>query len=123
MGKSSYAINAALNAFLRATNLTAPTTVYVALFNGDPAGAGSEVSGGSYARQSITFGAPSSGTCTSTNSQTFSNMPATTVSYVAIFDASTAGNRLYSAAATTSKTTNSGDTVTIASGGITVSES
>lgn len=122
MPKSTYSINAALNVFLRNTAYTAPTTVYVALFNGNPEAAGTEASGGSYARQAITFGAPSSGTVTSTNSQTFTNMPAMTVSYVAIYDASTAGNRLYSAAATSSKTTNAGDTVSIATAGITVSE-
>jgi hypothetical protein len=118
MSKSTYAINAALNVFLRDTAYTTPTTVYVGLLNGT-----TEASGGSYARQSITFGAPSAGTCTSTNSQTFTSMPATTVDHVGIYDAASAGNQLYAAAATASKTTNAGDTVTIATGGITVSES
>lgn len=117
MPKSTFAINATLNAFLRATNITAPTTVYVGLLSST-----TEATGGSYARQSITFGAPSSGVCTSTNSQTFTNMPAMTVDHVGIYDASTSGNQLYNAAATASKTTNSGDTVTIATGGITVTE-
>lgn len=118
MAKSTYAINATLNVFLRDTAYTTPTTVYVGLLNGT-----TEVSGGSYARQSITFGAPSAGTCTSTNAQTFTNMPATTVDHVGIYDASSSGNQLYVAAATASKTTNAGDTVSIAIGGITVSES
>lgn len=122
MGKSTYSINAALNVFLRNTAYTTPTTVYVALFNGDPNASGTEATGGSYARQAITFAAPSSGTVTSSNAQSFTNMPAMTVNYVAIYDAATTGNRLYSAAATSAKTTNAGDTVSIASGGITVSE-
>lgn len=123
MPKSSYAVNAALNVFLRATAYTTPTNVYVALFNGNPTSGGTEVSGGSYARQVATFSAPSSGTVSNSGALTFSNMPATTVSYVAIYDASTSGNLLYYAAATASKTTNAGDTVSIAVGGITVTES
>jgi hypothetical protein len=122
MGKSTFTINGTLNAWLRATNVTAPVTVYVALFNGDPAGAGVEATGGSYARQAITFGAPASGVCTSTNAQSFTNMPAMTVNYVSLHDAATVGNRLYSAAATSAKVTNAGDTVSIAIGGITVTE-
>jgi hypothetical protein len=118
MAKSTYAINAALNVFLRNTAYTTPTTVYLGLLTST-----TEATGGSYARQAITFGAPSSGTCTSTNSQTFSNMPAMTVDHVGIYDASSAGNQLYNAAVTTSKTTNAGDTVTVATGAITVTES
>lgn len=123
MGKSTYTINGTLNAWLRATNVTAPVTVYVALFNGDPAATGTEATGGSYARQTVAFGAPSTaGVCTSTTAQSFTNMPAMTVNYVALFDAATVGNRLYSAAATSAKVTNAGDTVSIAIGGITVTE-
>lgn len=122
MPKSTYSINAALNVFLRNTAYTTPTTIYVALFNGNPESGGTEATGGSYARQTVTFGAPSAGTVTSTSAQAFTNMPAMTVSYIALYDALTVGNRLYSAAATSSKTTNAGDTVSIASGAITVSE-
>ena len=118
MPKSTYAINAALNVFLRATAYTAPTTVYVGLLNST-----TEATGGSYARQAITFGAPASGVCTSiTTAQTFTNMPAMTVNTIGIYDAASAGNQLYNGAATTPKTTNAGDTVTIAIGGITVTE-
>lgn len=123
MPKSTYSINAVLNLLLRATALTAPATVYTALFNGNPTSGGTEATGGSYARQATTFGAPSAGAVANSGTLTFSNMPATTVSYVAIYDASTAGNLLYYAAAAASKTTNSGDTVSIAAGGISVSES
>ena len=60
---SNYLENALINATLRNTTYTSPSTVYVALFTSDPtdAGSGTEVSGGSYARQSATFGAPSNG--------------------------------------------------------------
>jgi len=58
---SNYLENAFINAALRATNFTAPTTVYVSLYTSDPtdADSGTEVSGGSYARTSAAFDAPS----------------------------------------------------------------
>lgn len=117
MPKSTYAINAMLNVLLRNTAYTAPTTVYLGLLNGT-----TEATGGSYARQAITFGAPSGGVVTSTNAQNFTNMPAMTVSNLGIYDAATAGNQLYNTTATASKTTNTGDTVTVAIGAVTVTE-
>jgi hypothetical protein len=122
MPKSSYLDTAFLNVALRNTAYTAPTTVYTALFNGIPGGGGTEASGGSYARQATAFVAPSSNSTSNSALLTFTNMPALTVNYVAIYDALTAGNLLYYAAATAAKTTNVGDTVTIAIGGITVAE-
>lgn len=118
MAKSTYTIDATLNVFLRNTAYTSPTTVYVGLLDNT-----TEVTGGSYARQVVTFGAPSSGTCTSTDSQSFTNMPATTVNNVGIYDSLTGGNQLYVAPTTNSKTVNAGDTINIAVGAITVSES
>ena len=63
---SNYLENGLLNAVLRATSYTSPTTVYVGLYTSDPgeANTGTEVSGGSYARKSATFNAPSNGVCT-----------------------------------------------------------
>ena len=55
---SNYLENALINATLRATTFTSPTTVYVGLYTSDPtdANSGTECSGGSYARKSATFG-------------------------------------------------------------------
>ncbi|MEK4349665.1 MULTISPECIES: phage tail fiber protein [Paenibacillus] len=57
---SNYLSAALLNAALRNTAFTGPATVYIALYKSDPTAAdtGTEVSGGSYARQAVTFGAP-----------------------------------------------------------------
>ena len=118
MPKSTYSLNAVLNALLRNTAYTSPVTVYVGLLNG-----ATETTGGSYARQSITLGVPTAGICTSSTAQTFAGMPATTVANIGIYDALTAGNQLYNGTAAASKVTNAGDTVTIAVGGITVQES
>ena len=58
---SNYLENALINAVLRNTSYTSPTTVYVSLYTTDPtdADSGTEVSGGLYARTAVTFGAPS----------------------------------------------------------------
>jgi hypothetical protein len=122
MPKSTFLDNALLNAVLRATAYTSPTTVYVALFNGNPSSGGSEVSGGSYARQPATFSAASAGSTSNTAGLTYTNMPVATITYVAIYDAVTAGNLLYFNPAAASKTTNATDTVSIAAGGIVVNE-
>ena len=70
---SNYLENALINAVLRATTYTSPATVYVSLWTSDPtdAGSGTEVSGGSYARTSVTFGAPSDGVTTNNADVTF----------------------------------------------------
>jgi hypothetical protein len=108
---------------------TFPATVYAALFTADPGEAGtltSEVSGGSYARQSVAFSAISTGTGTTSNASlvTFPTASASwgTVTHVGIMDASTAGNMLYFGALTASKTVGSGDVVSIQAAAISVSE-
>ncbi len=110
---SNYLEAALINATLRNTSYTSPTTVYLALYTDDPTDAdtGTEISGGSYARQSITFGAPSNGT--STNSAAI-EFPAATanwgvITHVGIRDALTSGNLLYHTALDASKTINNGD--------------
>lgn len=70
------------------------SATHMALFNGDPAGAGTEISGGSYARQSVTWNTASGGNLDSSNTPTF-NVPAgATVTFLALFDALTGGNLL-----------------------------
>lgn len=121
---SNYLENALVNATLRNTAFTSPTTVYLALYTTDPTDAdtGTEVSGGSYARQSITFGAPSNGT--STNSAAIEFPQATgswgTITHVGIRDALTTGNLLYHTPLDASKTIASGDIFRIASGSLSV---
>ena len=121
---SNYLENALVNGTLRGTTYTAPTTTYLALYTSDPTDAdvGSEVSGGSYTRQSITFGAPSNGT--STNSAAIEFAQATAdwgiVSHVGIRDAASGGNLLYHTPLDASKTINTGDVFKITSGNLSV---
>ena len=121
---SNYLENALINATLRNTSYTSPTTVYLALYTSDPTDAdtGTEVSGGSYARQSITFGSPSNGVSTNTAAIEFPQATGSwgTVSYVGIRDASTSGNLLYHTALDASKTIATGDVFRVAIGSLSV---
>jgi hypothetical protein len=121
---SNYLENALLNVTLRATSYTAPTTVYVGLYTSDPtdANTGTEVSGGSYARTSVTFGAPSNGVTTNSGAVTFPTATGTwgTVGWIGILDAATSGNLLYHTPLTSSKAITSGDIFTISIGNLSV---
>ena len=121
---SNYLENALVNATLRATTFTSPATVYVGLYTADPtdAGTGTEVSGGSYARQSVTFGAPSNGVSTNSAAVEFPQCTSTwgTVSHIGILDASTSGNLYYHTALDSSKLIETGDVFKIAIGNLSV---
>jgi hypothetical protein len=121
---ANYLENAIINAVLRNTSYTSPTLVYVALYTSDPTDAdtGTEVSGGSYARTAVTFGAPSDGVTTNSASVTFPTATASwgTVSYIGLRDASTAGNLLFHTALDEAKTVGTGDIFTISTGNLSV---
>jgi hypothetical protein len=121
---SNYLENALINATLRNTGYTSPTTTFVALYTSDPtdANTGTQVSGGSYARQSATFGAPSNGTSTNSAAIEFPQATASwgTVTHIGILDALTSGNLLYHTALDTSKTIDTGDIFKITIGSLSV---
>lgn len=121
---SNYLENALINATLRNTSYTSPTTTYLALYTSDPTDAdtGTEITGGSYVRQSITFGAPSNGTSTNSAAVEFPQATADwgVISYVGIRDAVTSGNLLYHTALDASKTINNGDVFKITAGNLSV---
>ena len=104
-----------------AGSATRPTAWYVALFtsNPDEDASGTEVStsGTAYARQTVTF-TVSGNTATTDAAVEFSTATAAfgTVSHVAVWDASTAGNMLAYAALTTSKTIETGDVLRVPAG-------
>lgn len=103
------------------------TTYYLSLHTASPGTTGaSEVSGGSYARQAITFGAASAGSQVSTNSQSFTNMPAEAggVPDFGIWSAASGGT--YLCGGTTSGLSgaiSSGATVTFATGAVSLNVS
>ena len=121
---SNFLENALINATLRNTTYTSVATVYVSLWTSDPtdAGSGTEVSGGSYARTAVTFGAPSNGASTNSADVTFPTATASwgTVGWIGINDALTTGNLLYHTALDTAKAIDTGDIFKISSGNLSV---
>jgi len=121
MSISDYYENKILDHMLRGTAFSPPTAVYVSLHSADPGETGAnEISGGGYARQQVTFNAPSGGSMTNSNLLRWNNMPAVTVTHVALWDAPTAGNCLWTGALTASVTVSAGASFEIAPGNLTV---
>jgi len=113
---SDYAENLQLTWILTNNTATRPSARYIALYTAAPSdtGGGTEVAGGSYARQVVTFSVTGN---TASNSGTITFPTATaswgTVNWVGIFDAVTGGNLLYWGQTTTGKIINTGDTFQI----------
>lgn len=120
---SNYLETALVNAVLRNTSYTSPTTVYVGLFTSDPtdAGSGTEVSGGSYTRKAMAFVSPTNGATSNSSAVEFDQATASwgTVTHFGLFDASSSGNLLLHGALTTSKTIDSGDVFKFATSALT----
>ena len=120
---TNYLENKLIDHFLGTTTYTKPAAVYVGLFTVTPgeAAGGTEVTGGSYARQAATFTAASSGATSNGTNIDFTGMPAATTVAIGIFDASTSGNMLLYGSLTVNKTTDAGDTLRIATGDLDIS--
>jgi hypothetical protein len=124
---SDYLENEVLDHLLSAATFTAAATLYYALFTSAPgdAGSGAEVSGGSYARQSVTNNAtnfPVASGGSKSNGVLVNFGTATgnwgTVGYVALFDASSGGNMYFWGAMDPSIPILSGDALSFPVGGI-----
>jgi len=112
-----------LDHFLGTTSYTMPSTIYIALYTvaPDDTGGGTEVSGGSYARQTATFDAAASGATQNSADVDFVDMPACTVVAIGIHDALTSGNLLVHGTLTANKSLDAGDTLRIATGDLDIS--
>ena len=121
---SDYLEKIILDYVLRNTADWAPSAVYLALHTADPAdaGSGAEVSGGSYARQACAFDAAhaTGGNTANTDAESFTNMPACTVTHIGVWDAASSGNLLFHTAVDTSKAVLAGDTISVAAGAVTI---
>lgn len=113
---SNYLAAALLNETLRNSNYVPPASVYVALYTSNPTAAdtGTEVGGGTYARQVVTFGAPAAegGKRTVKNAEVVFPVAGEdwgAVTYIGIRDALSAGNLLYFIALDNPRTIFSGD--------------
>lgn len=124
---SNYLETALFNHVFRNTSFTSPASLFIALFTSTATTAEleagtltNEVSGGSYARQSIAFAAPSNGVGLSSGTVTFPTASATwgTIRYGAVMDAASGGNVLWYGQLTSDVTINSGNTLQLAAGSV-----
>jgi hypothetical protein len=110
MTMTNYTEDLVLDWLLTANAATRPTAWWVGLYTAAPSdtGGGTEVSTGSYARQSSTFTVSGTSPTLATNSAQIDFPTATgswgTITHMGIFDAVSAGNLLWWGALTASKT-------------------
>ena len=106
-------------------NLIKNDTPYLALYTTTPTvgGGGTEVSGGSYARLAITYGAISSASMSNTTILTFTGLPTANITHYAVLNASTGGTMKGFGALNSSAITVSGDQLQIAVGAHSISVS
>jgi hypothetical protein len=128
-GKGTFYAVATLNKWLGGEDTTPPTNWYVALYNGDPTGAGTECSGGNYARKLIannTTTWPSVVAASKKNGIeiAFGALTAAlgSITHVALFDSVSGGNMGYWAPLVTPQTHQAGNTFTIPVDGATFTE-
>lgn len=126
MAKSDYLEVNLLNHVLRATPYPSPSAVYLAAYTTAPtdAGGGAEVSGGSYTRQTLTFGAASGNQVANSADVLFpiATAPWGTVVHFGIFDAPAAGNLLYHTALSAPRTIATGDQLRVPASQLVVAE-
>ncbi|MEU6781487.1 hypothetical protein ABZ912_19965 [Nonomuraea angiospora] len=101
-----------LNVF-RGTTYTAPAGVFVKLHTGDPGSAGTANASAVTTRNQATFAAPSAGSMALSSLSGYSMTGTETISHISLWDASSGGNFLQSAALSASKNVTSGDTLTL----------
>lgn len=124
--KSDYLENKLLDHTLRGTVFTPPSTLYLALYTVAPtdAGGGTEVSGGAYSRQVITFDAAVGGATANSAQIVFSQATSSWGTIVAfgIFDTTPGGNLLYWGDISPNKTVDNLDTARFAAGDLDITE-
>lgn len=98
-----------------------PFEVRLMTVNGDSDSAGTEVNGGGYSPQEITFGSASGGEASNTGEIEFTDLPSATVVGIEIWDSDSTPRRLWWGALAESRTVPSGGTLKFAIGEITVS--
>lgn len=103
------------------TGPTTPLKLALVTANGTDAAAGTEVTGGSYVRQSITFAAAAAGATSNSADVNFTSMPAVTVVGVEIWDSAATPMRIWYGPLAASKALNVGDTFQVPAGSLQVS--
>ncbi|KOU62060.1 hypothetical protein ADK57_25845 [Streptomyces sp. MMG1533] len=120
---SNTAENRALD-WLMGNATTAPTTplkVALVTANGSDTTAGTEVTGGSYARKNMTVAAATNGATSNSADLSWTGMPAATVVGVEVWDNAGTPVRLWYGALTTPRTVAAGDELKIVAGSLSFS--
>ena len=103
---------------LRAAAFTAPAGTYIKLHTGDPGAAGTANASAVTGRQEATFSAASGGAIALSNAPAFTMTASETISHISVWDASTAGNLLWTASLTTPRSVVDTDTLTFTAVGV-----
>lgn len=120
MSFTPYLENKLLGHVLTNTAYTSPTTVYVALYAGDPLNGGTETTGTGYARQAASFSVTASAGTNTNNVEYNAGSDWGIVNYAAIHDAISGGNMLISTGLQTSRDIVTGDILRFSIGDIDV---
>ena len=120
---TQYLENKIVDHILGTATYTKPSNVYIALFTTLPTKttSGTEVTGGSYARQTGAFTASVAGLSSNSGNIDFTGMPTCTVVGVGVYDSSTSGNLLFFSPLDTNRSVTAGDTFRIATGDFDIS--
>lgn len=124
---TTYLKNKLLDHAAGVTEYTMPTDIYLAAFVGDPeTTSGAEVDANTttgYRRQAVTMGSAASGSQANTAAVEFpvANASWGTITHLAIFDAESSGNRLWSDQMSASKAIAKGDSLVVSAGDVVLS--
>ena len=104
---------------LRAVAFTAPVGTWVKLHTGDPGATAAANASAVTTRSQLTLAAAASGAVALSGTQpSWSMTTSETISYISVWDNATAGNFLWSAQLSVAKTVANGDTLTLTTGGL-----
>lgn len=120
VGMAPATANAVLNAYFNATNITAPTAIWIQLHVGDPGAAGTSNVATNTTRKDVTavFAAASGGAVTSDTLVSWTSVPASEdYTHWTLWSASSAGTFYWSGTITANAVT-TGDTFNLAVGDI-----
>jgi hypothetical protein len=109
--------------FILGLSATAPTTplkVALVTANGDDTAAGTEVTGGSYARQNLSVAAAVGGSTSNSADLVWTGMPAATVVGVEIWDSAGTPVRLWYGPLSASRSVAAGDELRLTAGSLTL---
>jgi hypothetical protein len=116
MSISNYAELKLLEHITGKTAYTMPTTVYLKLHTGDPGEAATSNAATEATRKAASWGTAASGSIATSGTVEWTNVSTTeTYSHWSMWDASTAGNALWSGALSTSAAVTAGDTFQVTS--------